>query len=86
MRWPLLPPTLSDFQNSTAWLLILGVWLTYLLAVGVYRSYFHSLARFRGPRTAVVNELYEAYYDLAISSQYVFLINCFPGKYGQIGM
>jgi hypothetical protein len=32
---------------------VLAIWLTYCVSVGIYRVYFHPLAKFPGPKVSI---------------------------------
>ncbi|KAF2280231.1 cytochrome P450 [Westerdykella ornata] len=54
------------------------------IGLGIYRLFFHPLAKFPGPKLAAATRLYEAYYDVAKNGQYTFKIAQLHSKYGPI--
>ncbi|KZL77279.1 cytochrome p450 [Colletotrichum incanum] len=67
------------------WLaLLMGVWTTYVLAIAIYRLYFHPLARFPGPKIAAVTHLYEIAWDYFGKGAYLYEIERLHRKYGPI--
>lgn len=55
----------------------------YILIVGVYRLFFHPLAKFPGPKLAALTRWYEAYYDIILEGQYEFRIQRMHEQYGK---
>ncbi|KAI1131766.1 cytochrome P450 [Nemania abortiva] len=62
-------------------LLITGS-LVYQFMLGVYRLYFHSLARFPGPKLAAFSYWYEAYYNALLGGKYFRVIDELHRRYG----
>jgi hypothetical protein len=62
----------------------LTAWLCYLIGGGVYRLYFHPLAKFPGPKLAALTGWYEAYYDLYCRGMFVWKIQEMHEKYGNV--
>jgi hypothetical protein len=65
--------------------LVLGVAITYLgveVIRLVYHLYFGPLAKFPGPRLAVVSRFYEFYYDGCQSGGYVRKLRDLHEEYG----
>ena len=56
-------------------------WMIYL---AIYRLYFHPLAKFPGPRLAIVTYWYEFYYDIIRPGQYTFKLPGLHEKYGKL--
>ncbi|KAF1844500.1 putative benzoate 4-monooxygenase cytochrome P450 [Cucurbitaria berberidis CBS 394.84] len=65
--------------------LTLASWLIYWVVVGVYRVYFHPLAKFPGPKLAALTFWYEFYYELYPHKyQYLWKIKELHEQYGPI--
>ncbi|KAI4601987.1 hypothetical protein KJ359_010853 [Pestalotiopsis sp. 9143b] len=58
--------------------------VTYYVSLVFYRLFFHSLARFPGPKLAAISRWYEAYYDVALKGQYTRKIADLHRLYGPI--
>jgi hypothetical protein len=58
------------------------VWLVYLLGIGIYRLYFHPLAKFPGPKYAVLSRWHECYYDVYLQGKFIFWIEEQHKNYG----
>lgn len=56
--------------------------VTYYVSLVFYRLFFHSLARFPGPKLAAISRWYEAYYDVALKGQYTRKIADLHRLYG----
>jgi hypothetical protein len=57
--------------------------LCYIIAVTIYRLFFHPLAGFPGPKLAAITYLYESYFDIVQGGQYTFKIRELHRKYGK---
>lgn len=56
-----------DLKHLTYWHLVLaalGFCILYGISLGVYRLYFHELAKFPGPKYLAVNTWYETIVDI----------------------
>ncbi|KAG9195020.1 hypothetical protein G6011_00140 [Alternaria panax] len=64
---------------------LLGIWLLYWLAIGIYRVYFHPLSKIPGPKLAAFTFWYEFYYEIYPHRyQYLWKIKELHEKYGPI--
>ena len=63
-----------------------GIWALSLFALGVYRLYFHPLAKFPGPKLAALTLWYETYHDVWCRGKYVFEIKEMHKKYGRLSI
>jgi hypothetical protein len=66
----------SGFITATA------IWLAYLIALIIYRLYFHPLAKFPGPKYAAVSKWHEYYYDVHLQGKFIFYIEGLHKTYG----
>lgn len=71
-------PIISSFY------VIFGAWLIYLVALGVYRLYFHPLAKFPGPKIAAVTRWYECYHDLYHRGMFIWKVQEMHDRYGAV--
>jgi hypothetical protein len=53
-----------------------------LIALAIYRLYFHPLAKFPGPKLAALTRGYEFYYDVIKCGMYLKKIEKLHEKYG----
>ncbi|KAH8712013.1 cytochrome P450 [Phaeosphaeriaceae sp. PMI808] len=65
-------------------ILLFLTFVLYRLGLVIHRLYFHPLARFPGPRIAVVTSWYEAYYEIVLKGQYSKQISKLHDEYGPI--
>ena len=70
-------PTFSDLVLAA-----LGSWFLYLLSGGVYRLYFHPLAKFPGPKLAALTGWYEFYHDIIHKGMFIWKIQELHDQYG----
>ncbi|KAJ4290380.1 hypothetical protein N0V90_010596 [Kalmusia sp. IMI 367209] len=64
---------------------VVTLWLAYWITIGIYRVYFHPLAKFPGPKLAALTFWYEFYYDVYPNHyQYGFKIKELHDRYGPI--
>ncbi|KAI4944235.1 hypothetical protein J4E91_008790 [Alternaria rosae] len=64
---------------------LVGIWILYWLAVGVYRVYLHPLASIPGPKLAAFTFWYEFYYEIYPHRfQYMWKIKRLHEEYGAI--
>ncbi|KAK5054451.1 hypothetical protein LTR84_001341 [Exophiala bonariae] len=61
-----------------------AIWLAYLVALVIYRLYFHPLAKFPGPKYAAVSRWHEYFYDVHLQGKFIFYIEGLHKKYGPI--
>jgi hypothetical protein len=61
-----------------------GLFAFYCLGLGVYRLYFHPLAKYPGPKLAAWTLWYEFYYDAIRCGQYTFKIQQMHHEYGKV--
>ena len=71
--------SLSIYEVS---LLGLQAWLLYLIIVGVYRIYFHPLAKFPGPKIAALTKWYEFYHDIVHKGCFLWKLQELHDHYG----
>lgn len=69
---------------SSSFYLALGAWLIYLGALGVYRLYFHPLAKFPGPKLAALTRWYECYHDLYHRGMFIWKVQEMHERYGAV--
>jgi hypothetical protein len=72
-------PELSPYNLS---LVALASWLLYLLVGGIYRLYFHPLAKFPGPKLAALTSWYEFYHDIIHRGCFIWKIQELHNRYG----
>ncbi|MCJ1396152.1 hypothetical protein MMC18_009041 [Xylographa bjoerkii] len=65
-------------------LLAAGSCLLYYIALGIYRLYFHPLAKFPGPRLAALTLWYEFYFDVIGGGRYLWKVKELHEKHGPI--
>lgn len=76
--------TILNILLDTRWIVLSAVlFLSYLVALAFYRTYFHPLAKFPGPKFAAITRYYEAYYDAWKQGHYIFKIDEMHRKYGK---
>ncbi len=68
-----------SFLTARAGLVIVVIWLIYRV---FHRLYLHPLAKFPGPKLAIISSLYEFYYDIVRDGQYTFKIQDLHREYG----
>lgn len=56
----------------------------YVLALAVYRLYFHKLAKFPGPKLAALSKWYEFYYEVYHEGRFVFKLQELHKIYGTL--
>ncbi|KAL8814597.1 MAG: hypothetical protein Q9223_006192 [Gallowayella weberi] len=68
------------------WSLIFALvaFAAYLVVLGVYRIYFHPIARFPGPKLAALTTWYQGYYDLWLKGQYFVRVEEMHAQYGPV--
>ena len=85
------PSKLDEFAANTAmpsttssdWILAaFASWLLYLLIGGVYRLYFHPLAKFPGPKLAALTGWYEFYHDIIHRGCFIWKLQELHDRYG----
>lgn len=62
--------------------LVAALYLSYGVALVVYRLYFSPIAKFPGPKLAAATRWYETYYDVWKRGQFTFEIKKMHEKYG----
>lgn len=59
----------------------------YFLALGIYRLYFHPLAKFPGPKLAALTQWVETYHELRKpGGQFIWVYKKWHEQYGQYQM
>lgn len=59
-----------------------GLYLLYIVSVGIYRPYFSPYAKFPGPKLAALTYGYMFYYDaLGVKGQYIYKIQQLHEEY-----
>ena len=58
---------------------LITLWVIYSV---IYRLYFHPLAKFPGPKLAIVTHWYEFYHDIVRRGQYTYKLRELHQKYG----
>ncbi|KAF3396439.1 Trichodiene oxygenase [Penicillium rolfsii] len=61
-----------------------GLCVAYIVALSIWRLYFHPLAGFPGPRLAALTLWYECYFDVFLGGQYFKEIDRLHLRYGPI--
>ncbi|GAM37558.1 benzoate 4-monooxygenase cytochrome P450 [Talaromyces pinophilus] len=61
-----------------------GLYILSLILTAIYNIWFHPLAKFPGPKIAVIGPWYEAYYDIIKDGRYLWQIEKMHEKYGPI--
>ena len=74
--------SLSSIPIYEVSLLGLGTWLLYLVFGGVYRIYFHPLAKFPGPKVAALTKWYEFYHDIIHKGCFIWKLQELHDRYG----
>lgn len=78
---------LSDQMEIPPWSAIIwgasGLYILKLIFTAIYNVWFHPLARFPGPRIAVIGPWYEFYYDVVKDGRYLWQIEEMHKKYGK---
>jgi hypothetical protein len=64
------------------WRMLLGAVVAYYVTLVFYRLFFHTLARFPGPRLAAISRWYEGYYDVVLGGLYTSKIAELHKTYG----
>lgn len=59
-------------------------WFLYLIAGGIYRLYFHPLAKFPGPKLAALTRWYEFYHDVVHRGCFIWKLQELHDRYGSI--
>ncbi len=60
-----------------------GIYLLYLVGVGIHRLYFSPYSKFPGPKLAGLTYGYMFYYDaLGVGGQYIYKIQQLHEEYG----
>lgn len=67
---------------SNAFLAALVTWIVYLVVGGIYRLYFHPLAKFPGPKIAALTGWYEFYHDFYRHGMLMWKLQELHDKYG----
>ncbi|KIA76001.1 cytochrome P450 [Aspergillus ustus] len=62
----------------------ISAYVAYNLGLGVYRVFFHPLARFPGPKYAALSRWHERYYDVYLGGKFIFWIEVQHRKYGPV--
>ncbi|KAF3402712.1 Trichodiene oxygenase [Talaromyces pinophilus] len=77
-----------DQMEIPSWSVILlnasGLYILSLILTAIYNIWFHPLAKFPGPKIAVIGPWYEAYYDIIKDGRYLWQIEKMHEKYGPI--
>jgi hypothetical protein len=75
----MLSPAFSPYDLS---LVALASWSLYLLIGGIYRLYFHPLAKFPGPKLAALTSWYEFYHDIVHRGCFIWKLQELHNRYG----
>jgi hypothetical protein len=65
-------------------LALIGAYALYLLGLVIYRLYFHPLAKFPGPKYAVISRWHEFYYEVILKGQFTFKVQELHKQYGEL--
>jgi hypothetical protein len=72
-------PVFSPYNLS---IVALASWLLYSLVGGIYRLYFHPLAKFPGPKLAALTSWYEFYHDIIHRGCFIWKLQELHDRYG----
>ncbi|GKT62503.1 cytochrome P450 protein [Colletotrichum tofieldiae] len=75
---------ISSLTRSQLAGLLFGIWLLYVVQLGVRRLYFSPISHIPGPRLAALTQYYEFYYDIILGGQYTFKIIEMHREYGPV--
>lgn len=69
-------------EKLLSWPVLAAIPFLWIFLNGIYRLYFHPLAKFPGPKLAALTLWYETYYDVWQRGKYVYKIEEMHKKYG----
>lgn len=70
-------------MNMLAYYVLFLAFALYRLSKVIYNLYFHSLAKFPGPKLAAASHLYEFYWSVIRDGEFIWVLERLHKKYGK---